>query len=190
MRISKSFVFYVIRPIPDKRIDWLDHLFYTLAFCISRTTDHRYYSGVWASSYTLSSSGETPSKPDFSCTWFSTFSIFFFQLHHMVQTPTLASVVTDPPRPIAALPKRPSTPKTIVCFSFFYALQFKPLSFLLVDSERRVHLAVSRHSQDQHRLSPQTNLNNPHSVHQDPSGRRRRLVLLKVKAHLVMIRMN
>ena len=185
----------LLGPSPDKRIDWLDHLFYTLAFCISRTTDHRNYSGIWASSYTLSSSGETPSKPDFSCTWFSTIFFFFsFQLSIIwFQTPTLASVVTDsdPPRPIAALPKRPSTPKTIVCFSFFYAPQFKPLSFLLVDSERRVHLVVSRHSQDQHRLSPQTNLNNPHSVHQDPSGRRRRrLVLLKAKAQLVMIRMN
>ena len=48
----------------------------------------------------------------------------------------------------------------------------QPAFVLLVDSKRRVHLAVLLHSQDQHRFSPPlTSLNNLHPVHQDPSGR-------------------
>ena len=67
---------------------------------------------------------------------------------------------------------------------FLLCTSFNPLSSYSSTLKRRAHLAVLRHSQDQHRFSPPTNLNNPLPVHQDPSGR-----LLKAIA-LSIIRMN
>lgn len=59
---------------------------------------------------------------------------FIFQLHDHGQAPTIAPIVVDSPRPIAALPKRPSTPKPFVGFLLCTLIQLLHVLLLKTSS--------------------------------------------------------